>query len=90
MTDILDLPGWTVLGKRLDGNEHELEAAHTVQPDVRPKCGCIGRLYKHGARATTYRDSPVRGRTTRILARGRRGTSAASAATRSCSRWAAS
>ena len=27
MTDILDLPGWTVLGKRLDGAEYELELA---------------------------------------------------------------
>ncbi len=58
MTDILDLPGWTVLGKRQDGNEYELEAAYTVQPDVCPKCGCIGRRYKHGTKAITYRDSP--------------------------------
>jgi hypothetical protein len=30
-TDILDLPGWTVLAKRLEDREYELEAESTVQ-----------------------------------------------------------
>ena len=55
MTDILDLPGWTVLAKRLDGTEYELEAEYTVQPDACQKCGTIGRLYKHGTKTVTYR-----------------------------------
>ena len=57
MTDILDLPGWTVLGKRLDGAEYELEAEYTVQPAACQKCGVLDRLYKHGTKATTFRTS---------------------------------
>jgi transposase len=72
MTDILDLPGWTVLGKRLDGAEYELEAEYTVQPAACQKCGVLDRLYKHGTKLTTFRDSPIRGHATRILARVRR------------------
>jgi transposase-like protein len=72
MNDILDLPGWTVLAKRLDGTEYELEAEYTVQPTVCPKCGSLGKPYKHGTKNTTYRDSPIRGKTTRILARVQR------------------
>lgn len=72
MTDILDLPGWVVLTKKLDGNEYELEAEYAVQPTVCPKCGSLAKPHKHGTKATTYRDSPIRGRTTRILAKVQR------------------
>lgn len=37
-TDILDLPGWTVLNKRLDAHEYELEAEYTVQPTACQNC----------------------------------------------------
>lgn len=72
MTDILDLPGWTVLGKRLEDGEYELEAEYTVQPEACQKCGVLGRLYKHGSKVVTYRDSPIRGHTVRIQARVQR------------------
>lgn len=72
MTDILDLPGWTVLAKRLDGAEYELEAEYTVQPAACQKCGVLDWLYKHSTKATTFRDSPIRGHATRILARVQR------------------
>lgn len=72
MNDILDLPGWKVLGKRLDGREYELEAEYTILPTACQKCGTIGRLYKHGTKLTTYRDSPIRGNTVRILAKVQR------------------
>lgn len=39
--DILDLPGWTVLNKRLDAQEYELEAEYTVQPTACQKCGVV-------------------------------------------------
>lgn len=68
MTDILDLPGWRVLSKRLDGDEYELEAEYGPQPEACQKCGVIGRLYRHGTKPVTYRDSPIRGHTVRILA----------------------
>lgn len=72
MTDILDLPGWIVTSKRLDGQEYELEAEYDVAPSSCQKCGVIGRLYRHGTKPTTYRDSPIRGHTTRILAKVQR------------------
>lgn len=59
MTDILDLPGWTVLGQRIDGNECEIEAECTAHLDARQKCGVVGRLYRHGAKDTTYLGSPI-------------------------------
>ena len=71
-TDILDLPGWTVLNKRLDAQEYELEAEYTVQPTACQKCGVVDRLYRHGTKDTIYRDSPIRGHATHILARVQR------------------
>ena len=47
-TDILDLPGWTVLAKRLEDREYELEAEYTVKPTACQKCGVLDRLYRHG------------------------------------------
>ncbi len=38
-TDILDLPGWTVLAKRLEDREYELEAEYTVKPPAAPQPG---------------------------------------------------
>lgn len=70
--DILDLEGWVVLSKRLDGAEYELEAEYTVQPDACQKCGVIGRLYRHGTKEVNYRDSPIRGHAVRLVAKVRR------------------
>lgn len=72
MTDILDLQGWKALGTRLDGDEYEIEAEYTINPDVCQKCGVIGSLYRHGPKPITIRDSPIRGRHVRILAKAKR------------------
>lgn len=48
MTDILDLPDWTLLAKRAVGDEYELEAEYRLLPGACIKCGSVGRLYKHG------------------------------------------
>lgn len=72
MTDILDLPDWTLLAKRSDGDEYELEAEYRLLPGACTKCGAVGRLYKHGTKETTYRDSPIRGHPVRLLARVQR------------------
>lgn len=71
-TDILDLPGWTLIRRTIDGHEYELEAEYTVQPTACQKCGVVGRLYRHGTKETVYRDSPIRGHATRIRARVQR------------------
>ncbi|MFK3741398.1 ISL3 family transposase [Massilia sp. TN1-12] len=72
MVDILDLHGWKALGTRLDGDEYEIEAEYTVLPDVCLKCGVVGNLYRHGPKLVTIRDSPIRGKHVRILARAQR------------------
>lgn len=72
MNDILDLDGWKVVDKRLDGNEYIIEAEYTVPPIACMKCGVIGNLYKHGPKPVTIRDSPIRGRPVRILAIAKR------------------
>ena len=35
MTDILDLPGWTVVSSRVDDREYELEAEYNHEPGSR-------------------------------------------------------
>jgi 5-methylcytosine-specific restriction endonuclease McrA len=55
MTDILDLPDWTLIDKRSDGDEYELEAEYRLLPRACVKCGSVGRLYKHGTKDTTFR-----------------------------------
>jgi len=72
MTDILDLPGWTVLSKSQSGGEYLIEAEYTVQPTACPKCGVIDTPYKHGVKPIKYRDSPIRGDSVNILAQVQR------------------
>lgn len=68
MTDILNLPDWTAIATRQEGGECVIEADYTVQPQACQKCGVIGRLYRHGVKATAYRDSPIRGAPVNVLA----------------------
>lgn len=72
MTDILDLQGWQVLEKRLDGDEYEIHVEYTKHPDACQKCGVVGQVYRHGPKVVTYRDSPIRGRPVRLVARVQR------------------
>ncbi len=72
MTDILDLEGWNVVAKRVDGDDYLIEAEYTVPPKACTKCGNIGNLYKHGPKPIYIRDSPIRGRPVRILAHTQR------------------
>lgn len=62
MTDILDLPGWKALSISTEDGRLVIEGEYTRQPDACQLCGVIGALYKHGPRAITFMDSPVRGR----------------------------
>ena len=48
MTDILDLEGWNVIAKHVDGDDYLIEAEYAVAPTACTKCGNIGNLYKHG------------------------------------------
>lgn len=70
--DILDLDGWHVIEKRRIGDEYEIEAEYTVQPEACLKCGVIGKLYRHGPKPIIYRDSPIRGMPVRLVAKAQR------------------
>jgi transposase len=68
MTDILNLPDWKAIATQQEGIQIVIEADYTIKPKACQKCGVIDRLYRHGAKATTYRDSPIRGAPVNILA----------------------
>lgn len=72
MTDILDLKGWTVLSKTQSGGEYVIESEYTIQPTNCPKCGVVDTPYKHGVKPIKYRDGPIRGFATVILAQVQR------------------
>ena len=63
MTDILDLKGWTVLGRTEEDGADVLEAEYPLpMPTACPKCGTLDCIYRHGTKATTYVDIPMRGK----------------------------
>lgn len=63
MTDILQLPGWEVRPPlRIEDGQYIIEADYTRTDETCPKCGVIGRLYRHGTKKVSYRDSPIRGK----------------------------
>ena len=68
MTDILHLPGWKATKTRPDGDELVIEADY-IEPAVAcTKCGVIGRLYRHGTKVLSFRDTPMHGKT--VLLKG--------------------
>lgn len=49
MTDILDLKGWTVLGRTEEDGADVLEAEYPLpMPTACPKCGTLDCIYRHG------------------------------------------
>lgn len=72
MTDILQLPGWTVSSTTDDGKRLVIAAQYAKQPDSCQLCGLVGALYRHGPRFLTILDSPVRGRPSCIEAKVQR------------------
>lgn len=73
MTDILDLNGWTVLGRAEEDGADVLEAEYPQpMPTACPKCGTIGHIYRHGTKTTTYADIPMRGRPAKLRAKVQR------------------
>lgn len=72
LLDILDLPGWEVTDPKLVETGYEITAVCADQPEGCPKCGVIGRFYKHGTKLTRFRDSPIRGHQVMIVAKVQR------------------
>ena len=73
MTDILDLKGWTVLGRTEEDGADVLEAEYPLpMPTACPKCGTLDCIYRHGTKATTYVDIPMRGKPAKLRAKVQR------------------
>lgn len=62
MTNALMLQGWDVTGIKVVGNVQEATATYNSLLDACPKCGSVGRLYRHGAKTIDYRDAPAFGK----------------------------
>ena len=73
MTDILDLKGWTVLGRTEEDGADVLEAEYPQpMPTACPKCGTLDCIYRHGTKATTYVDIPMRAKPAKLRAKVQR------------------
>jgi transposase len=68
MTDILQLDGWEPTKTYDQGKERITEARYIEPIDCCQKCGVIGRLYRHGTKEVSIRDTPVFGRPSIIRA----------------------
>lgn len=56
------LEGWTVQALRREPDETIAEATFGAAPDACPKCGVVGKLYRHGTKLVKYRDIPTMGK----------------------------
>lgn len=67
----LKLGHWTVLRDPYYPNEdlEIIEAEYQVMPESCPRCGVVGRPYRHGTKVVSYRDSPSHGHQAVIEAR---------------------
>lgn len=62
MTNALMLSGWDVIGVEMVGNVQEATATYASALTDCPKCGSVGRLYRHGVKTVEYRDAPAFGK----------------------------
>ena len=58
MNNALMLAGWDVIDIKIVGDVREATATYGPALDTCPKCGVVGRLYRHGAKIIEYRDAP--------------------------------
>lgn len=72
MTDILDLPRWTVISSARSDDCYTISAEYTEHLQACTKCGVVGKLYRHGPKVVTYRDSPIRGAHVQLVAKVQR------------------
>lgn len=55
------LDGWDVQEVRRRSNETIVLASYAPAPEFCPRCGVVGRLYRHGTKTIDYRDTPAFG-----------------------------
>src|SRR6185437_10708275 len=58
----LFLENWTVTGNHRPRGHLVVSARYNIIPEACPKCGVVGRLYRHGSKKVAYRDAPAFGR----------------------------
>jgi transposase len=59
----LRLPDWEIIAVEERGDVVEVTARYLPFPDACPKCGVVGRLYRHGTAPVEYHDLPYGKRT---------------------------
>lgn len=59
MTEIFDVPGWSILAIRLDTGLSTIKAEYIPPLQACTKCGVSGLLYRHGTKVVRYKDSPI-------------------------------
>jgi transposase len=62
MNHALMLVGWDVTDVKITGNVQHATANYRGMLDTCPKCGSVGRLYRHGTKTVEYRDAPAFGK----------------------------
>jgi transposase len=62
MNHALMLTGWEVVGIKVIGDTQEATATYSSLLEDCPKCGSVGRLYRHGVKEIDYRDAPAFGK----------------------------
>ena len=68
----LMMDGWDVTGFKITGEVRETTACYHSLLEICPKCGSVGRLYRHGIKEIEYRDAPAFGKQTVICCRVQR------------------
>lgn len=58
MLNALCLKEWTVTEIHESEMAREMVARYEIHPDSCPKCGVVGRLYRHGTKKVKYTDAP--------------------------------
>lgn len=69
MTNALWLDGWETLDMKIVGDARECTAQCSTRLETCPKCGVVGRLYRHGTKAVEYRDAPAFGKQVVVVAK---------------------
>ena len=72
MPNFIYMRDWEVTNVQRTAETYVASATYTVEPDTCPSCGVVGELGRHGTKETAYKDAPVHGKQTTILAERRR------------------
>lgn len=72
MSNAIWMPGYQILSEHIDRDDKVFHVECVTTVDACPKCGVIGRMYRHGTSSATYQDAPSYGHRVRIDVRVQR------------------